>query len=106
MHIFDKKIKKMNNTEDVLKALLEALGYDKSPNFHYTENDENYDAEYIMEIENKSYTLIGVKVIKENDEKMISALHLKYWNRNDVPFSILVLPNEIRIYNNFTITFI
>ena len=103
MHIIDEKIKKMNNADEVLKVLLKVLEYDVSPNFHYTENDRDYDAEYVMEIENKSYTLIGVKVLRNSDEKMISALHLKYWNRNDVPFSILVLPNEIRIYNNFTI---
>lgn len=87
----------------MLKVLLQLLEYDTSSNFRYTQNDKDYDAEYVVEIENKKYTLIGVKVLRDYDEKVISAQHLKYWNRNDVPFSIFVLPNEIRIYNNFTI---
>lgn len=99
----DEKIKKLNNADEVLKVLLQVLEYDTSANFHYRENDEDYDAEYVIEIENKKYTLIGVKVLRKHDETKIAVQHLKYWNRNDVPFSIFVLPNEIRIYNNFTI---
>ena len=97
------RIKKVNDADEVLRVLLEVLEYDKSSNFRYTENDEDYDAEYVIEIENKKYTLIGIKVLRDYDETKIAVQHLKYWNRNDVPFSIFVLPNEIRIYNNFTI---
>lgn len=103
MQKVDEKISKINNADEVLRVLLEILEYDKSSNFHYTENDEDYDAEYVIEIENKKYTLIGIKVLKDYNETKISVQHLKYWNQNDVPFSIFVLPNEIRIYNNFTI---
>ena len=103
LHEVDERIKKLEDADEVLKVLLQLLEYDTSSNFRYTQNDKDYDAEYVVEIENKKYTLIGVKVLRDYDEKVISAQHLKYWNRNDVPFSIFVLPNEIRIYNNFTI---
>lgn len=99
----DEKIRKLNDADEVLKVLLQILEYDTSPNFHYIQNDEDYDAEYAIRAEGKIYTLIGVKILREHDEKRITAQHLKYWNQNDVPFSIFVLPNEIRIYNNFTI---
>ena len=100
---FDEKIKKLNHADEVLNVLLEMLGYYSSPNFHFTENDEDFDAEYVLEIENLRYTLLGIKVLRDCDEGEIARQHLKYWNRNDVPFAILALPNEIRIYNNFTI---
>lgn len=99
----DEKVKKLNNADEVLSVLLEELGYYSSPNFHFTENDKDFDAEYVLTIDNRKYTLLGIKVLRDCSEGEIARQHLKYWNRNDVPFSILVLPNEIRIYNNFTI---
>lgn len=103
MHEIGERIKKINDADEVLKTLIELLEYDTSSCFRYTQDNTDYDAEYAIEIENKKYTLIGVKVLRSYDENEISAQHLKYWNRNDVPFSIFALPNEIRIYNNFTI---
>lgn len=99
----NKKIEKIIDAENIFQYLIEMLEYKNSPNFHYLENDEDYDAEYIIEVENKKYTIIGLKIFKNYNEESIVKQHLKYWNRNDVPFSILVLPGEIRIYNNFTI---
>lgn len=99
----DEVIKRMNNADEVLNILLEAMGYESSSNFHFINGNEDYDAEYTIEIENEKYILLGIKILREHDEQKIVMQHLKYWNRNDVPFSILVLPSEIRIYNNFTI---
>lgn len=99
----NKRIENLHNAEAVFQFLIEMLEYKNSPNFHYLENDAEYDAEYIIEIENNQYTIIGIKIFESSDEELIVKQHLKYWNRNDVPFSILVLPGEIRIYNNFTI---
>ncbi len=94
---------KMNNADKVLEILLEALGYQSSSNFRFINGNDDYDAEYTIEVENEKHTLLGIKVFREYDEQKIVRQHLKYWNRNDVPFSILVLPSEIRIYNNFTV---
>lgn len=99
----DEAIKRMDNADKVLDVLLEAMGYQSSSNFHFIEGDDDYDAEYTIEIENKKHALLGIKVLREYNEQKIAMQHLKYWNRNDVPFSILVLPGEIRIYNNFTV---
>ena len=97
------KIEGNSNTESVFEMLIEMLEYKNSPNFHYLESDEDYDAEYVIEIESKKYPIIGIKILKNYREEDIIKLHLKYWNRNDIPFSIFVLPGEVRIYNNFTI---
>lgn len=99
----DKKIEGNSNAESVFQVLIEMLEYKNSPNFHYLESDEDYDAEYVIELESKKYTIVGIKILKNYREEDIIKLHLKYWNRNDIPFSIFVLPGEVRIYNNFTI---
>ena len=99
----DEAIKRMNNADKVLNVLLETMGYKTSSNFHFVDGNDDYDAEYTIEIENEKHTLLGIKVLREYDEQKIVMQHLKYWNRNDVPFSIFVLPSEIRIYNNFTV---
>lgn len=99
----DEAIKRMDNADKVLDTLLEVMGYQSSSNFHFIEGDDDYDAEYTIGIGNEKHTLLGIKVLREYDEEKIAMQHLKYWNRNDVPFSILVLPGEIRIYNNFTV---
>lgn len=100
--MLNEKIKENNNADTVFQFLIDMLGYKTSSNYH-SSKDTDYDAEYVIEIENRSYAIIGIKALKEKDEKKILEQHLKYWNRNDVPFSILIFPDEIRIYNNFTI---
>lgn len=100
--MLNEKIKKINNADTVFQFLIDMLGYKTSSNYH-SSRDADYDAEYAIEIENRSYVIIGIKVLKEKDEEKILEQHLKYWNRNDVPFSILIFSDEIRIYNNFTI---
>ncbi len=99
----NKKIEENSNTESIFQVLMEVLEYKNSPNFHYLEDDEDYDAEYVIELESKKYTIVGIKILKNYREEDIIKQHLKYWNRNDIPFSIFVLPGEVRIYNNFTI---
>lgn len=99
----DKRIEENSNAESTFQMLIEMLEYKNAPNFHYLESDEDYDAEYVIEIESKKYTIVGIKILKSHREEDIIKQHLKYWNRNDIPFSIFVLPGEVRIYNNFTI---
>lgn len=98
----NKQIITMNNAEKVFGFLLEMLSYKDSSNFHMVQ-DADYDAAYSIKIEKMNYTVIGIKIYNERDERLILKNHLKYWNENKVPFSILILPDEIRIYNNFTI---
>lgn len=92
----------MNNTERVFEFLINMLEYKNSSNFRVEKNDD-YDALFSIKIEQKDYTVIGIKIYNEKDEQLILSNHLKYWNENEVPFSILILSDEIRIYNNFTI---
>ncbi len=86
--------------------LINMLGYDpknllKSCNNHY---DYVYCIYYTDNESNRSipYNLIGIKYFNTIDEKEIHGHHRIYWNSNDMPISILVFKNEIRIYNNFT----
>lgn len=98
-----KKIEKVVKAGSTFESLVKLLGYNDSPNFAYLQGDEDYDAEYTIEIEGKKYPIIGLKELQNDDEEVIAKQHLRYWNRNDIPFSILILPQEIRVYNNFTI---
>ena len=51
LHEVDERIKKLEDADEVLKVLLQLLEYDTSSNFRYTQNDKDYDAEYVVEIE-------------------------------------------------------
>ena len=62
------KIEGNSNTESVFEMLIEMLEYKNSPNFHYLESDEDYDAEYVIEIESKKYPIIGIKILKNYRE--------------------------------------
>lgn len=97
------QISELNSVERVFQFLIDKLEYNNTSRFCLN-SDERYDAAYVVECGHQSYTLIGIKVYAQRDEELILRKHLQYWNENDVPFSILVLPDEIRIYNNFTIS--
>jgi hypothetical protein len=94
---------KIDSTITVFQFLIDKLGYKTSANYSEQSSDPDYDAVYTIDIENRRYTVVGIKRFHEKDEKKILEQHIKYWNRNDVPFSILIFSDEIRIYNNFTI---
>lgn len=102
-NFINEKISQMNSTDSVFQFLLDILDYKNASNFSLKENG-TYDAEYSLNINHHNNTIVGIKIIQENNEELISKQHLKYWNQNEVPFSILILPDEIRIYNNFTIS--
>ncbi|MDD3251739.1 MAG: N-6 DNA methylase [Lachnospiraceae bacterium] len=87
--------------EDIYRQLIHVLEYETSP-FYRPDDEGIYDYCYYIESEYKEYPFIGIKRIDSIDEDIIVKLHLFYWNRNDVPISILILPGEFRIYNNFS----
>jgi len=93
------------NISDIYEELISVLDYKSSTNFNSLNPNDlyDYDAEYKITIEENSYTIIGIKILDNIDEERIAKIHLAYWNKNDIPFSILILPNEVRIYNNFSI---
>lgn len=94
------------DVNDYINNLINILGYD-SKNISKSCNDL-YDYVYcVYYTDNESnleipYNLIGIKYFDIIDEKEIQSYHRIYWNSNDMPISILVFKNEIRIYNNFT----
>lgn len=102
-------VKKLNtdvsySSSKIFEDLVSVLGYKNSTNFKIIKEKESlYDAIYDISLNSKSYTILGIKVFDFIDEREIAKIHLKYWNKNDIPFSIIILPNEIRIYNNYSI---
>lgn len=93
-----------SDVEICYSALIDVLAYRDSPNFfENSESNDFYDAEYAVTVNDERYSLVGIKKLSFTSESEITKLHLQYWNKNDIPFSILILPHEIRIYNNFTI---
>lgn len=98
----DEKIAIIDGTDNIFKFIVDMLGYRNSSNY-YDRKNIAFDAEYAIKVDNKDYTVVGIKVFKEKDEEIILKQHLQYWNKNEVPFSILIFPDEVRIYNNFTI---
>lgn len=101
-NFIDEKIAIINDTNNIFNLIVDILGYKNSSNFCASKNND-FDAEYSIKIDNKDYTVVGIKVFQEKDEEAILKQHLQYWNKNEVPFSILILSDEVRIYNNFTI---
>ena len=88
--------------EKTYKKIVDFLGYYGNPSF-VTDKSGIYDACYYVTINDIQYPVVGIKKIAKVDEDNINSLHLLFWNRNDVPISILIFPGEYRIYNNFTI---
>ncbi len=82
-------------------SLIHFLEYQSNP-FYRTDKMGVYDACFYVEIEEKEYPIVGIKKLYCTSEEDIARQHLFYWNKNDVPISILVLPGEFRIYNNFS----
>lgn len=63
--------------------------------------DNLYDYYLVLTIDNIDYNVIGIKYFESYDEKLIKEQHNKYWNKNDIPVSILIINGEIRVYNNY-----
>ena len=82
-------------------SLIHFLEYQSNP-FYRTDEMGVYDACFYVEIEEKEYPIVGIKKLYCSTEEEIAKQHLFYWNRNDVPISILILPGEVRLYNNFS----
>lgn len=87
--------------EQFYDSLIHFLEYESNP--LYREDKMGiYDAYFSVNIDQKEYPIVGIKKLFFTSEEDIVKQHLFYWNRNDVPISILVLPGEFRIYNNFS----
>lgn len=92
----------MNHT---IESIVNQLGY-SSDNL-IEANDEYYDYYYRLKIPNVETTqesvcdIIGIKAFSIVDEDEISKYHRVYWNKNDLPISILIFTDEVRVYNNF-----
>ncbi|MCM1498759.1 MAG: N-6 DNA methylase [Clostridium sp.] len=82
-------------------SLIHFLEYESNP-FYRMDKTGIYDACFYVNVDGKEYPIVGIKRLIFIDEENIAKQHLLYWNRNDVPISILVLPGEIRVYNNFS----
>ncbi len=93
---------KSYSLEEEYNQIIDCLGY-KASSSYVPDEDNVYDNIFYVEINNIKYPLVGIKKLDEIIEDQIDKLHLKFWNRNDIPISILVFPGEYRIYNNFTI---
>ena len=89
---------KFSSSDDSFNHLMKYLGYQE----HLRKGcNEFYDYTYNSTINDKSYMMIGIKKFEENQKDEIKILHKKYWNKNDIPVSILIFPNEILVYNNY-----
>lgn len=91
-------IEKMFSSEDVFNHFIKMLGYEN--NIHPYKNGL-YDFTYNITINNESHIIISIKKFDEINEDEIKSIHKIYWNKNDIPISILIFPNEVRVYNNF-----
>lgn len=94
----------MSDVEVIYQALIAVLDYKHSVNFtDHLNNTSLFNAEYRITMDGIEYPILGIKIMGCKDEYELAKIHLQFWNKNDIPFSIIVLPGEIRIYNNFTV---
>lgn len=87
--------------EEIYRQLIHVLEYENS-SFYRIDETGVYDACYYVEVEQTEYPIVGIKRMDIIDEDLIIKQHLLYWNHNDVPISVIILPGEYRIYNNFS----
>lgn len=87
--------------EQFYDSLIYFLEYESNP-LYRVDKMGIYDACFYVNVDQKEYPIVGIKKIFSVSEEDIVKQHLVFWNRNDVPISILVLPGEFRIYNNFS----
>ncbi len=88
-------------SKELYQQLVSVLEYKNNP-FYRRDESGDYDAIYYANVEQNEYPLVGIKCFENLDETVIIKHHLLYWNRNDIPISVMVFPEEIRVYNNFT----
>ena len=87
--------------EQFYDSLIHFLGYQSNPCYR-TDEMGSYDACFYVDIDGEEYPIVGIKKLYSVSEEEIVRQHLLYWNKNDVPISILILSGEFRIYNNFS----
>lgn len=87
--------------ENIYRQLISILEYKNSSLFR-PDATKNYNMLYYVKVEENEYPVVGICCMEDATEEKIVKQHLLYWNKNDVPISILVLNGEIRIYNNFS----
>lgn len=81
-----------------VESLIEHLGYSANIKSH---NEGMYDFTYNIEIEGFPRPMIGIVKRDSRDNIEIQKMHIKQWNKNDIPVCIVVFSDEIRIYNNY-----
>ena len=64
---------------------------------------EKNDADILLGliIDNKQIPVLCIKKVSVRDEDAVKQQLKIYWNKNDIPISIFIFPNEVRVYNNF-----
>ena len=87
--------------KEIYRQLITILEYKNSSLFR-PDTTEFYDMLYYVKVEGTEYPIVGICCMEDANEEKIAKQHLLYWNKNDVPISILILDGEIRIYNNFS----
>lgn len=103
-----------------LNALVQKLGYDKSPHYcrvnapqppgsaHLFRSAGNLGVDGIYVFERAPESLKShftpapaVYVAEAEDEKTARQIHRKLWNLCFAPFAIILLPNQVRVYTGF-----
>lgn len=85
----------MNNR---IKTFINNIGYSSDD---LRENVFIYD--YVFEISGEK--LIGFIELYSDDEDELKHIHKKFWNYNEVPISVILTPNSIKILNNYHYNF-
>ncbi|MCM1283606.1 MAG: N-6 DNA methylase [Muribaculaceae bacterium] len=86
---------------DSYQQLIDLLEYRDHP-LYQPDTSGVYDFIYSVTVESEVCPLVGIRQFAYIDETDVTKQHLLHWNQNDIPISILVFPDEIRVYNNFT----
>ena len=87
--------------QEMYRSLLHVLEYENNPSYR-PDPAGIYDACYFVDTGEGEYPVLGIKCLEISNEVEVARQHLLFWNRNDIPISILVLPGELRVYNNYS----
>jgi methylase of polypeptide subunit release factors len=89
---------KSHSVDDRFAHLLRILGFSDK-----ISKDEDFDFVFNFKHDEIENTIIGIKKMYNEDINILKQFHKKMWNKNNIPITVFVLPNDIIIYNNYTI---
>lgn len=93
-------LSRKSDNQKLFNNIIDFLEYRNSKSFKLLDKyNKNVDLDAIYSVEDNP--IVFMRKINDDNEDKIREVHNEMWNLNQAPIGILILPSEIRIYNNY-----